>query len=469
MAPPKPAERFVIVHADPLIGRTVAGRFRVQALVARGATGRVYRCEQLGLQRPIALKILDATGGDFDIDSARERFAQEATALARLTHENTVRVVDAGSWEGIDYLAMEYVAGQTLKQRLERGRLPPALALSVARQICASLAEAHGAGLVHRDLKPGNVLLTRKDDGSVGVKVVDFGLVKQLGAALDATLVGRIVGSPLYMAPEQIRGGTVDGRSDLYALGGVLFHMLTGRRPFTQDTTASVLMAHLMTAPPLLCDAMPDARLPPALDALVQRCLAKDPLQRFGAAGALDEALAHCAQILDGRLPWEAPLPGGALPPEFRFAPPAAARPPQRRARPGALGPPCGWWPPAPPWPWGSARASACRSAPASRPGCAQPGHADRPHRGPAAGPEPGGGPARPRHRSAASARTPHAPAPPRPRRRPRWTWAQRSVRWPPNGAVRCPTSAWPPTAAPAPRAADPGAPSVAGRLRPGL
>ena len=111
MAHRKPPERFVIVHADPLIGRTVAGRFRVQAQVARGATGRVYRCEELGLRRTIALKVLDATGGHFDIDSARARFAQEAAALARLTHENTVRVVDAGSWEGIDYLAMEYVAG----------------------------------------------------------------------------------------------------------------------------------------------------------------------------------------------------------------------------------------------------------------------------------------------------------------------------------------------------------------------
>ena len=149
--------RFVIVQPDPLIGRVVADRFAVQRRVARGSSGRVYRAEQVGRGRPVALKTLDGSAGDFDLSAARLRFQQEGQILAQLSHPNTVRVIDAGTWEGVDYLAMEFVEGRTLKQVLADGPLAPRDAVSIARQICGSLREAHDLGVVHRDLKPGNV------------------------------------------------------------------------------------------------------------------------------------------------------------------------------------------------------------------------------------------------------------------------------------------------------------------------
>ena len=172
------------------------------------------------------------------------------------------------------------------------------------------------------------------------MKVVDFGLVKRLdGRGLSPTLVGRIVGSPLYMAPEQIRGEAVDGRTDLYALGAVLFHMLTGARPFPQDSTAAVLVAHLMNPPPSPAGAAPDADIPPALDALVQAALAKDPAQRPASAAAFQAALDHIIDILEGRAKWTSRIPENTAAAELltiEARPGAAAAPPAPTALPAA-------------------------------------------------------------------------------------------------------------------------------------
>jgi len=337
------SRRIVIVHSDPLVGRAVADRFRVQAVVARGTSGRVYRAEDTHSGEAVALKVLDGTGGEFDVESARRRFGQEARTLRGLHHPNTVRIVDAGTWQGVDYLAMEFVEGRTLKAALEEGPLPIGQALSIARQICGSLREAHDQGIVHRDLKPANVLLTQRGDDPCFVKVVDFGLVKDLDAGgLQATMVGRIVGSPLYMAPEQIRGRGVDARTDLYALGGMLFHMVAGHRAFPQETTTSVLMAHLLTPVPSLVEAGPHRAVPPALDALARHLLAKDPDQRIASAEDVEHALNFVAGVMAGGRPWAARLPSASEPRSDRRAHDrreALRSPPPRRFETDTLAP----------------------------------------------------------------------------------------------------------------------------------
>lgn len=315
MSAPHRVPPFVITQKDPLVGRAIVDRYRVDRLIARGTSGRVYEGVQLGWDRAVAIKVLDSTTGDFDLDAARDRFEREAAVLARLRHPNTVRVIDAGTWEGIDYLVMEFVPGGTLKDHLESRRFSLPEAVSVARQICCSLHEAHLHGLVHRDLKPGNVLLTDTDHQQGFVKVVDFGLVTGLEGVGDVTMVDRIVGSPLYMAPEQIRGHAVDGRADLYALGGILFHMLAGRRAYAQDTTAAVLMAHLLNPLPSVSQVAqaqggPGAALiPPCLETTVALLMEKAPSKRFASAEAVDDALEFCEQVLQGVLPFDTPLP----------------------------------------------------------------------------------------------------------------------------------------------------------------
>lgn len=320
MPAPPSGTPLLITAPDPLVGRAVDGRYRADRILARGTSGRVYQGVQLGEDRPVAIKVLDTTTGAYDLAAARERFAQEARVLAQLRHPNTVRVVDAGTWEGLDYLIMELVPGRTLKALVGERRFAPAEAVAIARQICCSLHEAHDHGLVHRDLKPGNVLLARDDEGGLQVKVVDFGLAIGLEGVEDVTLVDKIVGSPLYMAPEQIRGQPIDGRADLYALGGILFHLLAGRRAFDQDTSTAVLMAHLLTPLPALhAVAQPDetgspAVFPPCLETTVARCLDKVPQTRFGTAAAVDDALEFCEQVLRGELPFDTPLPDALLP-----------------------------------------------------------------------------------------------------------------------------------------------------------
>ena len=320
MSAPLSGTPLLITAPDPLVGRALDGRYRVDRLLARGTSGRVYEGVQLGWDKPVAIKVLDTTTSAFDLQAARERFDREARVLARLRHPNTVRVVDAGTWEGLDCLIMELVLGQTLKALVGARRFSPTEAVAIARQICCSLHEAHEHGLVHRDLKPGNVLLASDDEAGLQVKVVDFGLAIGLEGVEDVTLVDKIVGSPLYMAPEQIRGQPIDGRADLYALGGILFHLLAGRRAFDQDTSTAVLMAHLLTPLPALhAVARPDetgvpAVFPPCLETTVARCMDKVPQSRFGTAAAVDDALEFCEQVLRGELPFDTPLPDALLP-----------------------------------------------------------------------------------------------------------------------------------------------------------
>jgi serine/threonine protein kinase len=285
---------------DPLLGRVLAGRFKVSSLVARGGMGKIYRAEQHPLGRVVALKVLTEADGD---EEFKARFFREASVCARLAHPNTVRVFDYGQTEDdVYFIAMEFIDGKNLREVLDDERILPAgRVIEIARQICGSLAEAHALGLVHRDLKPGNVLLAKHGDDDEHVKVVDFGLVKHAREEVpDVTRSGYIVGSPLYMSPEQIRGGQVGPSSDIYSLGALMYTCLTGRPPFERDNALAVLMSHLRAPPPSFDEAAPGVPIPRVLGWIVMRCLEKEPQERFSSVNEVARALRLAESELRG-------------------------------------------------------------------------------------------------------------------------------------------------------------------------
>ncbi|MCS6798691.1 MAG: protein kinase [Myxococcota bacterium] len=281
---------------DPLVGRVINDRFRITALIARGGMGKVYRAEQAPLGREVALKILNPTyQGDHDPEF-HKRFFLEASICSKLTHPNTITIFDYGRTDDdIYYIAMELLEGRTLHRALrEDGRFEVSRALHIARQICRSLREAHGMGVIHRDLKPANIFLVRHGDENDFVKVLDFGLVKNLSEkGEDLTQTGLFMGSPKYMSPEQIRGEKVDARTDIYALGVILYEMLTGKVPFDRPNSVNILMAHVHEAPPPMSEMAGGVSIPPAVEAVVMRCMAKRADERFR---TMDEVLVALKQ-----------------------------------------------------------------------------------------------------------------------------------------------------------------------------
>ncbi|MFE4694098.1 Stk1 family PASTA domain-containing Ser/Thr kinase [Streptomyces sp. NPDC056749] len=263
---------------DPLVGQLLDGRYRIDARIAVGGMATVYRAMDTRLDRVLALKVMHpalATDAAFV-----ERFIREAKSVARLAHPNVVGVFDQGAQGAYVYLAMEYVAGCTLRDVLrERGALQPRAALDILEPVLAALGAAHRAGFVHRDMKPENVLIG--DDGRV--KVADFGLVRAVGTATDTT--GSLLGTVSYLAPEQIEQGTADTRSDVYACGVVLYEMLTGGKPHSGDTAAQVIYQHLNEDVPAPSGAVPG--LAAGLDELVAAATARNPDVRPSDAVAL--------------------------------------------------------------------------------------------------------------------------------------------------------------------------------------
>ena len=274
-------------EGDPLIGKTINNRVKIIKSIARGGMGKVYLGEQTTLGRACAIKVLDIKVAASETEDFKTRFLLEASVTSKLTHPNAVTIFDYGETEdGFCYIAMEYLEGRTLAAELKiAGRLDPERSLSIARQVCRALREAHAHGVVHRDMKPGNIFLVKHDDEGDFAKVLDFGLVKEThhdGAPADAhTQMGQIMGSPRYMAPEQIQGKEVDGRTDIYSLGAVLFVMLTGRVPFDRANEMATMMAHVSEPVPAMGALVPDLILPRGLEALVMKCLAKDPSHRY--------------------------------------------------------------------------------------------------------------------------------------------------------------------------------------------
>ncbi|MDG1483465.1 MAG: serine/threonine-protein kinase [Myxococcota bacterium] len=280
---------------DALNGVVIDGRYVLRTMIARGSMGKVYEAEQRPLSRTVAIKILDVREEQVEGEGFAERFLREASVLARLSDPNTVRIYDFGLWEGRSYLVMEFIDGQPLSHVVRRQPLPPLEAISIAMQICSSLSEAHKLGVVHRDLKLSNILVIRKDNGRWLAKVIDFGLVKDVVEdTSELTAVGQILGSPMYMAPEQIRSENIDQRVDLYALGVVLYRMLLCQRPFIQKGTPGLLFAHLNQPPRSFAEAAPGVVVPDCLEWTVMRCLEKDAAARFATAGELRRALKAC-------------------------------------------------------------------------------------------------------------------------------------------------------------------------------
>ena len=267
---------------DGRIGSVLDGRYRILERIAQGGMGVVYRAERVPVGRPVAVKFLHALFAD-DPDS-RSRFERETRALSKLAHPHCVSIIDFGV-SGSPYLVMDHVAGTTLRELLDEGPLSIDEALALARQLLAGLAHAHQQRIVHRDVKPANIMVTDEIGTGRHVRILDFGLARlREHGAVTVTQTSMAIGTPSYMAPEQTVGGEVDARSDVYAAGVVLFEMLTGRRPFVHDEPAALLEAHRSSPPPRLTDIMPNRAWPAGLDTVLQRALAKAPEDRWPSA-----------------------------------------------------------------------------------------------------------------------------------------------------------------------------------------
>jgi eukaryotic-like serine/threonine-protein kinase len=299
---------------------TVAGRYELLEVLGRGGMGVVYRARDSLLDRTVAVKILPAQYASDPV--LVQRFEREARAAARLSHPNIVAVFDTGQDRSARYIVMECVPGVSLAQLLnERGALPVPEAVELAAQVADALAAAHAAGIIHRDIKPGNVMV----EPSGVCKVLDFGIAR---AAADAALTQTtsLLGSAPYMAPEAALGRPAETRSDIYSLGCVLYEMLTDRPPFRGDLPAAIISQHINVAPRPPSELEP--AIPAALDALVVRMLAKEPANRPASAAELAAALRASLE--------EEPLPPTVAAP----APPPPAPPPPRPPRPAPTEPP---------------------------------------------------------------------------------------------------------------------------------
>jgi CheY-like chemotaxis protein/predicted Ser/Thr protein kinase len=310
---------------DPRLGTVIAG-YRIEERIGRGGMGVVYRAEHINLQRRAAIKIIApdlAESAGF-----RERFTREARIAAALQHPNIVTVYDAGEVDGLLYLAMQYIQGEDLSAVLMReGRLRPYRAIDVCRQVASALDAAHAMGLIHRDVKPANVLI----EGRTAF-LTDFGLTKRLdGTHAQITRVGDVVGTIHYVAPEQIEGRKVSARSDVYSLGCLLYHCLSGTVPFARETDVAVIYAHLSEEPAKLADIRPE--LPAGLDAVVAKAMDKSPDRRFPSCG---DMISAARAVLDAAGPLGDTTPPrhstglgamAAATPEIRDAAAAARRP----------------------------------------------------------------------------------------------------------------------------------------------
>src|ERR1039457_2687506 len=282
------------------------GPYKIISAAGAGGMGEVYRGRDTRLDRTVAIKILPAHLSDNP--EAKQRFDREARAISSLNHPNICTLYDVGHQAGMDYLVMEYLEGETLADRLRKGPLPVEQVLKYGIEICEGLEKAHRSGVVHRDLKPGNIMLTK-----TGAKLMDFGLAKASVAGspatsgLKATLTtppgshpltaqGMVVGTFQYMSPEQVEGKEADTRSDIFALGAVLYEMATGKRAFEGKTVASSMAAVLERDPAPISSEQPMA--PPALDRLVKTCLEKDPEERWQTA---HDVKLQLRQITEGR------------------------------------------------------------------------------------------------------------------------------------------------------------------------
>lgn len=301
-----PAPREVAVKAEDLLGRTFAGKYSLESLLGKGGFGAVYRATHHPIGRTVAVKV----SLQRHRDDLHARFVREAQVQANLRHPSCVMLLDFGQEpDGLFYMVQEFVDGQSLTERLrDRGPFSPPRAVAITRAVLGALHEAHRLGIVHRDIKPANVMLTRGLDDGEEVRVLDFGIAKVLhGEAVDAALTntGATLGTPSFMAPEQIRQGPIGPATDIYAVGAMLYRLCAGTGPFTAAVTFDILRMHLDTPPPPLPFPAP------GLDAVIARAMAKEPADRYGSAREMIAAL----DALDAPRPRSVPIPRPTIPP----------------------------------------------------------------------------------------------------------------------------------------------------------
>jgi serine/threonine-protein kinase len=342
-------DRTKVSVVDPLVGTVLDRRYRIEFRLAAGGFGAIYRATHVITRREVAIKVLHPSLATEP--NVVARFRREAEALGALKNPHTVRAFDFGSTEGMLYIVMELLQGESLYERYRAlGPYPWQRMLKIAREVCDSLAEAHAIGIVHRDLKPTNIHLERIGGDEDYVKVLDFGIAKILhGSALDnadLTRSGQMIGTFDYMAPEQMVGSHLTGKSDVYTLGLVMYEMLTGERPFGDPASPSaMLQAMIMTTPPAVSTRSDS---PEELDALITKCLARDPDHRWSVdelAAELDLLLADAADPTKTELtrapsgpvttptPFDVPEPDDTEigPDKFKVTLPGVMMPPRRK------------------------------------------------------------------------------------------------------------------------------------------
>ncbi len=286
------------------VGIVIDKRYRITGVLGRGGMGSVYRAEHVHLKRLVALKLLHGALGK--VPEIRARFEREAFAAGRIAHPNCITASDFGELDdGSLYMVMELADGESLGNLIDReGRMPPLRALRIIRHVLCGLSHAHGYGVVHRDIKPDNIIVGPRDGDPDYARLLDFGIAKLLGQAEAEeggerlTQAGVTFGTPVYMSPEQAFGSAIDPRSDLYSLTVVLYELLTGRPPFVAADHIAVLSMHASKRVPPLASRVTEGRFPPALEALIQRGLAKSPEKRFADAAAYIAAIDGAGEAL---------------------------------------------------------------------------------------------------------------------------------------------------------------------------
>ncbi|NNF26409.1 MAG: protein kinase, partial [Gemmatimonadetes bacterium] len=304
---------------DPLLGTVLAGRYRIVGHLGEGAMGSVYLGEHLKIGRRDAIKILRRSLASDE--EAIARFIRGATNASRVHHPNVCSIYDCGETEdGLVFLAMELIEGESLQELLARQQsLPLSECAVIARQVADALQAAHDAGIVHRDLKPGNIMLARGRGRAPIVKVVDFDIAKgsSEGEPSDLTQMGFVIGTPEYMSPEQLTADGLDGRSDVYSLGMVLFRMLSGALPFPSKTSREAMVQRLTQEPRTLQTVLPDVVFPAAVQAVLDRALARDPENRYPSAQAFGDDLIEAVRSV--------PRAGASAAPSDAYSEPAGA------------------------------------------------------------------------------------------------------------------------------------------------
>jgi serine/threonine-protein kinase len=334
------------VAGDDIIGSVIADRYHVLRKLGEGGMGQVYLAEHVKMGRMSAIKVMSAAL-IHDADAVG-RFNREAANASKISHPNIAAIYDFGETsDGLIYLAMEFVEGESLTKLCEAlGALPAPRAAEIARQVASALEAAHERGIVHRDLKPDNIMISRGRDGTDVVKVVDFGIAKAAeGAGQKVTRTGLVVGTPEYMSPEQLTGDPLDGRSDLYALGLVTFNMLTGSLPFTGQTTHEALLKRLTERPLSLAEARPDLVWPAPLQQVLDKALSRLAADRYQHASEFGAAIAAAVAGMPVDAPQSAPTRqvaatptpaasvAATVPSPAAAAPPATANPASARER----------------------------------------------------------------------------------------------------------------------------------------